>query len=149
VKLVDLNVLLYAVNRDSAHHAACLSWWEEALGRDEPVGLAWVVLLGFLRIATHPAVFPRPLAAEEALARVDRWLAHPKVRLVGEDEAHWPILRELLEATGTAGNLTTDAHLASLAIAHGATLVSCDADLRRFARLRWENPAAAHSSGGR
>jgi hypothetical protein len=146
VKLVDLNVLLYAVNRDSAHHTACLSWWEDALGREEPVGLAWVVLLGFLRIATHPAVFPRPLAAEEALARVDTWLAHPKVRLVGEAEDHWTLLREMLEATGTAGNLTTDAHLASLAIAHGATLVSCDADFGRFAKLRWENPAATRPS---
>jgi predicted nucleic acid-binding protein len=117
VKLVDLNVLLYAVNRDSAHHDVIRRWWEDAINGDEPVGLAWVVLLGFLRLSTHPRVFPNPLDAGQATDRVDAWLAH-----------------------GTAGNLTTDAHLASLAIAHGATLVSCDTDFGRFAKLHWKNP---------
>jgi toxin-antitoxin system PIN domain toxin len=143
VKLVDLNVLLYAINRDSAHHAACLRWWEAALNDDEPIGLAWVVLLGFLRVVTHPRLLPRPLSSEAAIERVDTWLAQPPVRVVGETEEHWRVLKELLADAGTIGNLTTDAHLASLAIAYGATLVSCDADFGRFRALRWENPAAA------
>lgn len=142
MKVVDLNVLLYAVNRDSAHHAACLRWWESALSGEEPVGLAWVVILGFLRLSTHPRVFPRPLDPDRAIRRVDGWLSHPGVRTLGELDDHWRLLRELLRDTGTAGNLTTDAHLASLAMAHGATLVSCDADFGRFARLRWETPLA-------
>ena len=146
MKLVDLNVLLYAINRDSTHHTACLRWWEEALSDHEPIGLAWVVLLGFLRLSTHPRVFPRPLDAEVAIERVDAWIAHPSVRIVREVEDHWRILRELLGNAGTAGNLTTDAHLASLAIAHGATLVSCDADFGRFSKLRWENPLAVTGS---
>ncbi len=142
MRLVDLNALLYAINTDSAHHAACLRWWEGALDDDETVGLAWIVLLGFLRIATHPRIFPRPMSAEEAVARIDAWLARPNVRLVGEVEDHWRLLKELLADTGTVGNLTSDAHLASLAIAHGAALVSCDADFGRFRALRWESPLA-------
>jgi len=142
VKIVDLNVLLYAINRDAAHHDAARTWWEAALSGDEPIGLAWTVILGFLRLVTHPQVFQRPLEPAEACARIDAWLAHGNVQLVREGDDHWRLLRELLGETGTAGNLTTDAHLASLAIAHGATLVSSDSDFARFPRLRWENPVA-------
>lgn len=142
MKLVDLNVLLYAINRDSVHHAPCLRWWQNALDDEEPVGLAWVVLLGFLRVATHPRIFPRPMTTEQAIARIDAWFARPNVRVVGELDDHWRLLKELLTHAGSGGNLTTDAHLASLAIAHGATLVSCDADFGRFHALRWENPTA-------
>ncbi len=94
-------------------------------------------------MATHPRVFARPLEPGDAFERIDAWLANPNVRIVHEGDDHWRLLRELLDDTGTAGNLTTDAHLASLAIAHGATLVSCDADFARFTALRWENPVRA------
>lgn len=140
MKLVDLNVLLYAVNGDAPQHAPIRAWWESALNGDEPIALAWVVLLGFLRLATHPRVFPTPLTPEQALAKVDQWLAQPPVRVLAESDEHWRVLRSLLATSGTAGNLTTDAHLASLAITHGAVLVSCDADFGRFTKLRWEHP---------
>ncbi len=142
MKLVDLNVLLYAVNQDAPEHEAVRSWWEAALAEDEPVGLAWVVVLGFLRLTTSAQVFASPLSASQAIGRVDAWLSHPSIRLVHETEEHWRVFKELLDRAGTAGNLTTDAHLAALAISHGATLVSCDADFGRFPHLRWENPAA-------
>jgi hypothetical protein len=143
VKLVDLNILLYALNQDSPHHRQVRRWWEAAINSDEPIGIAWVVLLGFLRLATNPKLFPRPLSSEEAIAKVEEWLAHPNLRTIRESDEQWPILREMLIQTGTAGNLTTDAHLASLAVAHGAVLASCDADFARFAKLRWENPLAS------
>lgn len=142
MKLVDLNVLLYAVNRNATRHEAVRSWWERALSDDEPIGLSWIVLLGFLRLATNARVFPQPLTPEQAIARVEVWVTHPKTRLVEETEEHWRILRQLLTETGTAGNLTSDAHLAALSISHGATLVSCDADFGRFPHLRWENPVS-------
>jgi toxin-antitoxin system PIN domain toxin len=142
MKLVDLNVLLYAVNRNATRHEVVRLWWEAALSDDEPIGLPWIVLLGFLRLATNAQVFPQPLAPGQAMDRVEAWVTHPKTRLVVETEEHWRILKELLEETGTAGNLTTDAHLAALAISHGATLVSCDADFGRFRHLRWENPVS-------
>jgi hypothetical protein len=140
VRLVDLNVLLYAVNRDAPHHDKLRRWWEHSLVQEEPVGLAWVVVLGFLRLATNARVFAKPLSADQATRMVDRWLDQENVRIISETDDQWRILKELLSETGTAGNLTTDAHLASLAIAHGAVLVSCDSDFARFPRLRWQNP---------
>ncbi len=140
MKLVDLNVLLYIVNEDSAHHEPTLEWWEETLQGDEPVGLAWVVLLGFLRLSTDPLVFPHPLDSESALGKTGSWLSLDQTRLVHETEDHWHILADLLAETGTAGNLTTDSHLAAIAISHGATLVSFDNDFARFPGLRWESP---------
>lgn len=140
MRIVDLNVLLYAVNEDAVQHGPLRSWWEAALDDEEPIGLAWVVLLGFLRLSTNARVFPQPLAAELATNKIDGWISHPNTKMVLETEEHWRILQELLGETGTAGNLTTDAHLAALAIAYGATLVSCDADFARFRQLRWMNP---------
>lgn len=143
MKLVDLNVLLYAINRDAPRHETVRSWWEKALAGEEPIALAWVVVLGFLRLATNVRVFAKPLRSNQAIERVEAWLAHPNLRMVVETKEHWRILKELLAEAGTAGNLTTDAHLAALAISHGATLASCDADFGRFRALRWENPAAS------
>jgi uncharacterized protein len=143
MKLIDLNVLLYAVNRDAPRHEPIRSWWETALSADEPIGLPWIVLLGFIRLSTNAHVFASPLSPDQAIDRVDSWLSHPNVSISRETEQHWRILQELLKETGAAGNLTTDAHLAALAISHAATLASCDADFCRFRHLRWENPADA------
>ncbi len=140
MKLVDLNVLLYVVNKDSVHHESALAWWKESLRGDEQVGLAWSVLLGFLRLSTNPAIFPRPLDTDTALDKVGTWLSLDQTRLVQETDDHWHILKGLLADTGTAGHLTTDGHLAALAINHGATLVSFDNDFSRFPGLRWEQP---------
>jgi toxin-antitoxin system PIN domain toxin len=140
VKIVDLNVLLYAVNSDAALHQRLRAWWEAAVNDEETIGLPWVVLLGFLRLTTNSRVFPRPLAPDAAAAKVDRWLAQDNIRIVSEKDDHWKSLKTLLHQSGTAGNLATDAHLAALALTHDAVLVSCDADFTRFNGLRWENP---------
>lgn len=140
MKLLDLNILLYAVNADSAYHQAAKHWLESVMADDETVALPWVVLLGFLRIATNHRIMPRPLTAAEAMDVVDGWLAQPVARLLAPGDEHWHILKSLLAESGTAGNLTTDAHLAALAIENGATLYSSDTDFQRFSRLRWLNP---------
>jgi hypothetical protein len=140
MKLVDLNILLYAINENAVHHACVHKWWEDAINGDEAVGLPWIVLLGFLRLSTHPGIFPHPLDPDTAIGKIDLWLSLDNTRLVREKEEHWEILRLLLLETGVAGNLTTDAHLAAMAISHGAVLVSCDNDFSRFKGLRWENP---------
>jgi toxin-antitoxin system PIN domain toxin len=140
VKLIDLNLLLYAVNRDSAKHAAAKAWLEQTLSAAERVAMPWVVLLGFIRVATDPSVLRRPLSADDALAVVDSWLSQAQVIPLYPGEDHWSILRSLLTDAGTAGNLTTDAHLAALAIEHGAELCSTDSDFARFRTLRWVNP---------
>lgn len=140
MKIVDLNVLLYVINENTQHHQVLLDWWEGAVNGDETIGLPWVVLLGFLRIATNPKIFPQPLDPVTAISKIDTWLSLTNTYLVREKSEHWEILRTLLIEAGTAGNLTTDAHLATLAISHGAVLVSCDSDFARFRGLRWENP---------
>lgn len=140
--IADLNLLVYAVNEDSPDHERAKGWLEDCLSGHETVGLAWVVVLGFLRITTHPRVLPRPLRTEQALAVVDDWIAQPVVRLLEPTDRHWPLLRELLAELGAAGSLTTDVHLAALAIEHGALLCSADRDFGRFRNLRWSNPLA-------
>jgi Predicted nucleic acid-binding protein, contains PIN domain len=140
VKLPDLNLLIYAIDEEAARHEKARTWLEDVLSGTEEVAFAWSVLLGFLRISTNPAILARPLSAGEALDYVDGWLAQPCVVLVAPTERHPALLRELLEPLGAAGNLTSDAHLAALAIEHGALLCSCDTDFSRFAGLRWNDP---------
>jgi uncharacterized protein len=142
VIVVDLNLLLSAVNRDSTHHRAAKAWLEDVLSGDETVGFAWVVLLGFIRLTTNRQVFSSPLSVEEALAVVDSWMDQPNAHFLAAGEQHWSILRELLSSAGASANLTTDAHLATLAIEHGAELCSTDGDFARFRQLRWKNPLA-------
>ena len=96
MKLIDLNILLYAVNEDSAHHDVIRVWWDEALNGDEPVGLPWIVLLGFIRIATNPLIFPNPLKPDTAITKVDGWLSHQNTRLLQERDGHWNILPRLM-----------------------------------------------------
>lgn len=140
MKIVDLNLLLYAVNADSRRHDAARVWLEDLLNGDETVGFPWVVILGFVRVATNPRAQTHPIETLAALARVDEWLTLENVRLVHEKDDHWGTLRDLIASAGTAGNLTTDAHLAALAISHDAVLCSSDLDFGRFKGLRWENP---------
>jgi len=144
VKIVDLNVLVYAVNSDAAEHQRVLKWWEAAINDEETVGLPWIVLLGFLRISTDVRILAHPLTPDAAAAKLDVWLAQENVRVVREKDDHWEQLRTLVVDAGTAGNLTTDAHLAALALTNDAMLVSCDNDFARFKRrgLRWVNPLA-------
>jgi hypothetical protein len=132
VILVDANVLIYAIDADSPHHAASRRWLEDALSGTTPVGLAWIVILAFLRLTTRSGILKRPLPPERAMAFVDEWLAQPYVRAVSPGEGHWAILRKLLRDSGTAGNLTSDAHLAAVALEIGASVCSTDADFGRF-----------------
>jgi len=142
VTLTDVNLLIYAYDSSSIHHARARSWLEERLSGAETFAFAWVGLLAFVRLATSSRVFAAPLTSGEALDLVDSWLEQPCATVLHPGSRHRSILRELLAAVGTAGNLTTDAHLAALAIEHGAELCSADADFGRFARITWSNPLA-------
>jgi toxin-antitoxin system PIN domain toxin len=142
VIIVDVNLLVYAHNRAAPLHLPARQWWEDLIRRQHPIGLAWAVALGFVRLVTHPAVLTNPLTPLEALARVRAWLAQPDVRIVEPASRHLEIVEGLFRATGVAGPLTTDTHLAALAIEHQADLHSNDADFGRFPGLRWVNPLA-------
>jgi uncharacterized protein len=140
VTLVDANVLIYAIDADSPHHRPARRWLEEALSGTTSIGLAWIVILAFLRLTTRPGILRNPLPPERAMAFIDEWLAQPYVRAVSPGESHWTILRKLLRDSGTAGNLTSDAHLAAAALELGASVCSTDADFERFPGVDRINP---------
>lgn len=140
MKLPDVNLLLYAADETSGLHEQALQWLETTLSGSETVAFAWLALIGFIRLSTNPRCFLRPWSMEKALDAVDGWLAQPCVTVIHPTDRHAAVLRELLTPLGAAGNLTTDAHLAALAIEHGALLCSCDVDFSRFAGLRWIDP---------
>ena len=142
MKLVDANLLLYAVNEDAPFHRHAKVWLETALSGAETVAFTWPVLLAFLRLATRPAVFVQPLAVEEAFDLVDAWLNQPSVVVLQPSARHLSVLKDLLLPLGTAGNLTSDADLAAIAVEHGAELCSTDRDFARFPAVRWTNPLA-------
>lgn len=138
--LVDANILIYAIDQDSPHHERARRWLEETLSGDTWVGLPWIVILAFIRVTTRSGIVRNPLLPEQALAFVDSWLRQPHVTAVGPGEHHWRILSNLLRANGTAGNLTSDAHVAALALEHGGAVVSADSDFRRFSGVTVVNP---------
>lgn len=140
MRLLDLNLLLYALDESSPLHDDARPWVEQTLSGPGTVAFAWNVLLGFVRLSTRAAIFASPLRVDEALDIVAGWLEQPAVTVIHPTERHLTVLRELLAPVGTGGNLTSDAHLAALAIEHGAELCSTDADFSRFPGLRWVHP---------
>lgn len=138
--VVDANVLLYAVDRASTHHERSRSWLDESLAGAEAVGLAWVALLAFVRVGTNASVFPAPMSADHAIGQIETWLTAPAAVIVQPTLRHASLLRGLLRDSGTAGNLTSDAHLAVLALEHGAEIVSYDRDFARFPGIRQRLP---------
>jgi len=140
--VVDVNVLIYAVNQDSPDHDKAKKWLEAAVSGTETVGLPWIVLLAFLRLTTRSGIFQKPLSVDAAFDVVDAWLQQGSVTVPEPTARHLQTMRDLIAPLGTGGNLTADAHLAALAIEHGAELCSTDNDFGRFSRLRWRNPLA-------
>lgn len=140
--LPDVNLLVHAYNTESPSHDAARAWWEGLMNGAQPVALAWVAMLGFIRVTTHRQVLANPLPVAEACGHVREWISRPQVSVLDPGARHAAVLFSLLESLGTAGNLTTDAHLAALAIEHQVELHSTDADFARFPGLRWTNPLA-------
>jgi len=138
--LPDVNVLVHAHNSESAVHAQARHWWDACLAGTEGIGLAWATLLGFIRLTTNRKVVARPLSVRDVATRIGTWLELPHVHVAEPSDTHFSRLRSELERLGTAGNLTTDAHLAVLAMERGYILYTTDADFARFPGLRWINP---------
>lgn len=138
MKLPDTNVLLHAVNEAAREHVVARDWLVAAFAAPAGVGLAWTALIGFIRLSTRRGILPQPLGVEDSLLLVRDWVEAPRARIVHPTDRHGPLLAGLLLAVGTAGNLTSDAHLAALAMEHGATLASFDRDFDRFDGLRFE-----------
>ena len=140
--LVDASVLLYAYEPRSEHHQTCRSWLEKAFSGEEPVCLAWVTILAFIRIITNPGIFEAPLTASEATDVVASWLARPAVFILEAGERRWELLRTLLLESQLSGAHVMHAFLAALALENGATLVTTDRDFRHFPKLKLSDPTA-------
>ena len=138
--IVDANLLIYSVDRQADQHKPAKAWLERAMSGQETVALPWIVLLAFLRVSTRSGLFQNPLSLKTALDLVDSWLEHESVVVIHSGPQHYRILRRLLLERGTGGNLTSDAHLAALAIEHGAVLYSFDRGFSRFPGVEWKEP---------
>lgn len=140
--VIDANILLYAYDKTSPHHAKARKWLELTLSSGAPVGLPWLAAAAFLRIATNPRLPGDRFTPEEAVRIVDRWLEQPNVRMLAPGESHWPIFRRMVIEGQARGPLSTDAQLAALTIEFGGELHTTDRDFARFSGLRWTNPLA-------
>ena len=136
----DLNRLVYAYNEDAPWHSEAKRWWEGCLGDTAPVGIPWIVVLGFVRLMSNRRVLLDPMPAPEALRHCRSWLERPNVRIILPGPSHLDLLGKLLDAASAGADLVPDAHLATLAIEHQAELPSNDGDFARFSGLRWRNP---------
>lgn len=141
--LPDVNVLLYAVNSASEQHRAALKALTEAFAGPRGVAFAWIVLLAFLRLSTRRGIFPKPLTVEDALRVIAHWLDHPQAQVVHPTPRHREVLGRFLVTAGTGGNLTTDAHIAALAIEHGAAVLTFDRDFEHFAGVQCQVPTVS------
>jgi toxin-antitoxin system PIN domain toxin len=139
----DVNVLVFAHDAESARHLSARKWLEETIEAREPVGLPWVVILGFIRVVTHRGILDNPAALSEVSERVEEWLRHPNIHVITPGEGHAATMFELLSDVGVAGNLTTDAHIAALAKEYKAEVASTDTDFGRFPGVKWVNPLRA------
>lgn len=140
MKIVDVNVLIYATDTETKHHGSAKPWLDGAMAGAEAIGLPTAVTMAYIRLTTNPKVFRSPLPIPQAIEAVQTWIGRSNVVVPAPTVQHYHLVEELLGATGIGGNLVTDAHLGALAIEHGATLVSYDGDFARFPRVVWEHP---------
>ncbi len=138
--LVDTNLLVYGVDVASPHRPIAKAWLEALLNGSARVALPWIVLGGFVRIATNPRALARPLTIDQAWADVEGWLALDNVWSPNPGPGYAAILGRILRESRATGNLLTDAQIAALAIEHGLEVASADTDFARFPDARWVNP---------
>lgn len=136
----DANLLLYAYDSNSDQQPSAGRWLRQILTGTDTVGLSWLSVGAFLRIATNSRLGGSQLAMNSAINIVDEWLGMRSVRLIVPGEGHWVTLKEMLIAGRVQGPVTTDAQLAALTVEHGAILHTADRDFARFPGLRWVNP---------
>lgn len=136
----DVNLLIYAYNPEAPDHERAREWWEASLSATRPVGLPWAVMLGYLRLMTSRSIRIDPLLPAQAIGNIRSWLERPQVVVLNPGARHLDLVEQLMDAAGASGQLTTDVHLAALAIEHQAEVFSNDSDFSRFPGLRWTDP---------
>lgn len=138
----DINLLLYAHIKSFREHRLARQWWQDTLNGDHEVSLCPPVVFGFLRIATNPRIFVKPMAVATAVDVVDEWLGQPNCHLLVPGPRHLEIAFRLLRELGSAGSLTTDVQVAAYSLEYQSELHSNDTDFARFSGVHWVNPLA-------
>lgn len=138
--LIDVNVLVYAFRRDAPNHLRYAEWLRELMDSNATFGMADLVLSGFVRIVTHPAIFDPPSTVERAIRFANQIRRHPRCVNMVPGPRHWDVFMTLCRETGARGNLVLDAYLAALAIESGAEWITTDRGFARFRGLRWRHP---------
>jgi uncharacterized protein len=140
---VDVNILLYASDRSSPFHEKAAAFIERCAGGREVFCVGWVTLMSYLRMATHPSLFQRPLTHAEAARNVEALMDAPACRVLAEEDGFWQVYRDVTSEVPVRGNLVPDAHLAALLLQHGVVkLQTHDRDFRKFAFLDVHDPVA-------
>lgn len=140
---IDVNILLYASDESSPLHDKAAGFLHRCASGREVFCLAWMTLMSYLRMVTHPSIFERPLSHADAARNVEALLAAPFCRVIAEEGGFWDVYREVTKDVPTKGNLVPDAHLASLLRQHGvAKLYTHDRDFRKFTFLDVHDPLA-------
>lgn len=139
----DVNLLIYAHDAASPFHQKAVNWWQDCLSGSQPVGLPAVVVFGFVRLITSVRVFNNPMTPSEAADHVRSWLEQPNTQILAPGENHVAKVLQRLELLGMAGNLTTDAQIAELAIEYNAVIHTNDTDFARFEKVPCFNPLKA------
>lgn len=139
---VDTNILVYAHRSDSEWNDAAYRAVASLAEGAATWALPWPCVHEFFSIVTHPRVFNPASTIDQALTQIDSWLASPSVALLAEEpEAYWPLLRDLLRTSKTAGPRVHDARVASLCMLHGVReLWTADRDFSRYSALAIRNP---------
>lgn len=137
--VLDVNILVSAFHEGAGDHAEMKAWLEHTVTR-ESVGVSDAVLIGSLRVLTHPRVFDPPAPLEEALRVLDDFVAQPNVEILETLEGQWVRVGDLCRAANARGNLVADAGHVAHAMTHGAVFVSNDHDYARFPGLDWRTP---------
>ena len=138
--LVDANLLLYAYDSESSHHEPSRRWLESALSSGRAIRFALITVLAFVRIASDRRIYARPLPPADACSLIEEWLALPNVRLLQPGPRAWRLLSTMCEEGQAKGAMVMDAHLAALAMEHGASIATTDRDFMRFPDIKLVNP---------
>ncbi len=140
---VDLNVLVYGSDDRSPFHSIAVDLIEQLARGPDLLYLFWPVMLGYIRVSTHPSIFPRPLSSGVAIENIERLVALPHVRTPGEGERFWSVFRTTTSDLVVSGNLVPDAHLVALMRENGVgTLWTHDRDFRKFDGIQVRDPFA-------
>ena len=140
---IDVNILLYASDQGCPQHARSVDFLQSCAAGGQVFCLAWLTLMSYLRMATHPRIFSQPLSHADAVSNVEALMALPHCRVIGEQEGFWNVYLEVTGDVPTRGNLVPDAHLAAVLRQNGiATLYTHDRDFRKFAFLDVRDPLA-------